>query len=247
MTDWLGLTGVAETKVTESKAPGLDKFPTQDDAKYAIENNFGYGTGLEPYIQAEVARIYKKNYAGELDAVLAQPTENADLTKISNLGLRERVGTVFAQAALAANRDPIATLGFDPSRMNLQVKMGDSNLAGFFDPEKDQIWMNAIEKNKSTAVHESIHRGLEQLKQSSPEAKEIMKKMPEEYMVRYIMATTMGNPEEGKGSEADRQRKMGLDLFSGKDTLSRENLKNLERLRELAAEAYKDRRPRGPR
>lgn len=237
----LGLT-TPETKVTEQKAPGLSGYPQQSDAEYAIKNNFGYGTGLEPYINVEVARVYNKVERGNLSDVIKGSTTNERLDTLKNLGLREKIGTVFTQAALAANRSAIATLGFDPTKINLQTKMGNATLGGFYSPKEDQTWMNVVPGNESAIVHESIHRGLEKLQNSSKEAKDILEKLPEERLVRYMMYKTMGDPEGGQGEVDARQRKEGVDYFS-----SSERQKLVARLEELAAEQHKKNRPRGPR
>lgn len=240
MTDLLGLTS-PETKITETKAPSLSGYPDIFDAKYAIENNFGYGTGLEPYIKAEVARIYKTVGRGKLDEVLNAPTDNTDLTKLENLGLRERVGTIFTQAALASNRSAIATLGFDPTKINLQAKQGPANLGGFYNPNNDKIWINVVPGNESSVVHESIHRGLEMLSRQSPEAKDIIDKLPEEQVVRYMMYKTMGDPEGRQGEIDKKQRDQGKALENS-DIAAK-----VEQLELMVAELHKNNRPRGPR
>ncbi len=242
---WNSLFGKKEekTKVTENMAPGLLGYPTQEDAKQAIEDDFGYGTGLEPYIKAEVARVYDKAYVGDEDSVIDQKTSNVDMTKFKNIDIRKKVGTLFAQAALAVNRSPIATLGFDPDKINLQVKLDKTNLAGLFDPKKDKIWMNAVEDYKSTAVHESIHRGLDLLRKQSPEAKELLKNIHEEALVRYTMATKMGDPEKNRGNEATRQRQYALDWFKKFP----EDVKAIARLEEIAANLHAEKRGLGPK
>jgi Large polyvalent protein associated domain 23 len=243
-----------ETK--DSTAPTMKEFPTEGDALNAIKQGFGYGTGLEPYINAEVARIYKTQKlptSGSLEEAQHAPSDNVDLTQFRNLDLKAKVGTVFAQAALAANRDPIAGLGFDPSKIKLQTGVGKSTIAGFYDPKDDETWLNAFKDYRQAAVHESIHRGLNILRKESPEAKEILQKMKErnrdqeEFLVRHIMDTVMGNPEEGLGEAARDQVVTSRRIFGEHSVLHDANLKDITRLREIAIQLHKDRRERGPR
>lgn len=178
--------------------------------------------------------------------MINSPSKNVDLTKLSNIGDRAKIATLYAQGALAANRSAIALMGFDPTQTDLSVGVGKTNIAGAFDPTSGKIWMNAETEGRapSTIVHESIHKGLAKLKSLAPEAKEIMKRLPnEELVVRYMMATKMGNPEEGTGDISDKQRKSALALFD----IDKRYVKDLERLEELAAEARQTQRPRGPR
>lgn len=238
------LTGstTGETNVTETKAEPLSKYPDWIDAKRAIDAGFGYGTGLEPYVQAEVARVYKSAGAGRPEDVIKATTTNEDLTKISNLGLRNQVGVLFAQGALAANRSAIATLGFDPTKINLQTKMGPSTLGGFYVPDEDKTWVNVVRGNESAMVHESVHRGLKMLTERSDEASKILDTLPEETVVRYLMYKTMGDPEGTQGNIDARQREQGKALEKQPDVINK-----LKRLEEIAADLRKEQRPRGPR
>jgi hypothetical protein len=222
-------------------------YPSQADALHAIEQGYGYGSGNEPYINAQRAEIYDRRSPSDLSAAIGADTTNTDLTRFRNLADLNRVQTTHAQAALAANRNPIAALGYDPQKIGLQTSMAPTTVAGAYSPDQDRTWVNVNNPGSaSTPVHESIHRGLEQLRQTSPEARELLKKLPhdEENIVRYIMATQMGDPEQGKGDVADKQRERALNMFKQQAYFFDEPMK---RITELAAEARKNRRPGGPR
>lgn len=167
---------------------------------------------------------------------------------MSNLGLREKIGTAYAQAALAANRSAISTLGFDPTHIGLDTKTGPATIGGAFSPSQDKIWANVVKGNESSIVHESIHRGFDYLRKNSPEAKEILSKMPEENLVRYMMYKTMGDPEGKQGEIDAKQRQDAIDRFEKFQFGEYPKWKdNLNRLEEIAAELHKEKRPRGPR
>lgn len=263
--DFVGrLTGSDKPRVTETKAPPLSGYPSQDDARYALEQGFGYGSGNEPYIESHRARVMgdssgkqfrAQSGAGMLidQAISAVDDDRLgkmlDLDKMENWKLKEKLGTTFTQAALAANRNPIALIGFDPSRTVMDLVMKGANVGGAYEKKRDAIYANIDSVDPSSVLHESIHRGLEQLRQKSPEAAELLKSMPtEEHAVRYMMYKYAGDPE-GKGGEMDAaQRKSGIWMFDSKQgDWTGKNQKALDRLMEIAAELHKEQRPRGPR
>lgn len=234
-----------KTSVTEISGDKSTDYPNEQDAKNAIQQGFGYGTGSEPYIDAKVARIKTEGLIRDLGKMIDSKASNVDLTKLSNIDERAKIGTLYAQGALAVNRSAIATLGFKPDNTELSTGLGRLTTAGATDNETGKMWVNVAEgRRPSTIVHESIHNGLDVLRKRSPEAKEIMKKLPnEEYVVRYMMAKKMGNPEEGNGDLADKQIKTALSLFGLDDRYG----KYVDQLEEIAAEVHKNQRPRGPR
>lgn len=230
------------TSVSGDKASG---YPTVEDAQYAIKQGLGYGSGNEPYINSEKAQIKVGGLLKDLGDMINSPAENVDLTKFGNIDQRAKVATLFAQGALAANRSAIASVGFKPDNTDLSTNLPPLTVGGAYDPETNKVWMN-IEKGvkPSTVVHESIHRGLAELRKEVPEARKLIATLPnEEYVVRYMMATKMGNPEEGRGSIADEQRSKALALFK----LDPKYVETVDKIEELAAEYRKNKRPGGPR
>jgi hypothetical protein len=154
---WGKLTGNGPTQVTETKANPLSTYPSQDDARDALKHGFGYGTGNEPYIEARNARIMgetdskgkftPRSGAGLLldQAIGAVDDEKLsrmlDLDKMENWKLKEKLGTTFTQAALAVNRNPIAALGFDPSRTVMDLVMKGANIGGAYEKKRDAIYV----------------------------------------------------------------------------------------------------------
>jgi hypothetical protein len=255
---WLG------TTPTEFKADGLSAYPNDADAEFARKYGFGYGSRLEPYINQEVSRVLgeSKFMRGEsrgggtvafsarsgagsyLDQVLSTindetKSKNLDLTKPENAEIKLELGNTYAKAALAVNRIPIAALGFDPSRVVMDAKMKNANVGGAYSPELDAIYSNL--SSPGNLVHESIHRGIEKLRQD-PDLKSVFKDLPrEELVVRYLMATQAGNPEQGSGSIGDQQREQALYEFD-KGLGSQRNKVALEKLTKAAQDLIGKRR-----
>lgn len=248
LTDLLGITSPEPEDKTTPAAP-LSNYPTQEDARKAIESGFGYGTGNEPYINAERGQVLSPGAHNLGEVFKGGFDKNVDLTKISNLGVRAKVGTALAQAALAANRNPIATLGFDPHRTLLDVSTEPEHamLAGAYRPVEDKIYANASPQLSSAIVHESLHRGLEIMK-SDPKGKEMLGQLirgdDDERLVRYMMYKFAGDPENvpDKYPAQKRQRADGIKRYDNP-----EDNKRIDKLMEIAADIHKEQRPRGPR
>lgn len=259
---WGKITG-GDTKVSGTEAPPLSGYPSQDDAREALKYGFGYGSGNEPYIEARRARVMgdssSKQFKAQsgagllLNQALGAVDDDRlgkmlDLDKMENWKLKEKLGTTFTQAALAANRNPIALIGFDPSRTVMDLVMKGANVGGAYEAKRDAIYANIDSADPSSVLHESIHRGLEKMRQKSPEAAEIIRSLPsEEHVVRYMMYKLAGDPE-GKSGEIDKkQRDSGIWMFSSdKGDWTGKNQKALARLLEIAADLRKEQRPRGP-
>lgn len=250
-------------------APKLENYPSSDDADYARKYDLGYGSGKEAYLNNQAARVLGHiasfppkpkdkviptafvatsgagmglDEASKLDGTLSK---NLDLTEPKYDTIRKDIGDTYMRAALAANRIPIAALGFDPSRMNSDLMIGGSpNIAGAYSPDSDSIYVNHRPMMGSTSLHESIHRGIELLKKANPEAGDLLRKIPsdEEYIVRHLMATQAGDPEAvSTGNVTIAQKKMAKDIF-GAGIWDKE----LNELNNMAAKEIAKRKPGGP-
>ena len=259
-------------------APKLSGYPSKEDAAFAAEQGFGYGSGNEDVLEGRTARVLgserlptpvwegtklkmqtggkqfrPESAAGQLlSEVLTSVDDDTrsklvDLTLPENKAIRERLGTTFSQAALAATRNPVAALGFDPKRTVMDVVMQNANIGGAYSKKTDSIYANLTGLDPSSVLHESIHRGLQKLRETKPEAMEKLKEdLPgEEMVVRYLMYATAGDPEKGIGSISDAQREESIMWFE-KSMLNSRYKKGLKQLESLAAEAVKEKRPRGP-
>lgn len=254
------------------KAEPLYAFPSKEDARYALNQGLGYGSGFEPYIEGKRAQVYDRPYTGGESEVVAAPSENLDLTQYRNLSELGKINTLHAQTALAANRSPLAALGYDPHQVNLQTKINEPMThGGMYSRDQDRTWVNVEGSDiPSSATHEAIHRGLYKVGEKEPwmtpeqgkvadEARSLVRGFgSQEDVVRKIMADRMGDPELDTGPEANRQRERALNkfrmnsyFFGGSGGLPVPEATSwegqLRRLEELAAEAKKNWRPGGPR
>ena len=229
----------------------LENYPTVADAMAAQEQGFGYGTGMEGFLNEQNARLMGegkgKNFKltdveGRTLAAIVKAardeskSKNVDLSK--NPELKEQLERVYMRAAIAVNRNPIAALGFDPNVIAIDAASGRTNIAGAYSPSSDSIWANIA--SPAVLVHESIHRGIEKMRKTNKEASDILRELDEESVVRYLMVKYAGDPEKGTGDIADQQRAEGLEMFEGKSH-------QIDRLMEIAQKLVKDQRPRGPR
>lgn len=283
---WLKGTPTAPSLGME-KAPPLAQYPTNADAEYARKYGHGYGSGNEPFLDNEATRVIGRTVpevifekgkpkSGKplfmpegtmslmnslpersIDA-LASAVNAPDKTGILRGVDNAPVSNIMMRAGLAANRSPIAALGFDPDKVVLDSQSGDKKftLGGAYLPQPksttDNMYVNLSQPDGSTIVHESTHRGFQKLRDNHPDkVREIFNTgvMPsEEMVVRWLMNKNAGDPE-GQDATAKlglQQRQDSVDAFSRRD-LATTRGKALEQLEALAAETIKNRRPGGPR
>lgn len=263
--DWLGLGGSGKDEKPKTagleEAPPMQNYPTDDDVKFAKEYGF-YQDYYEPYSTGKTARVLGQEYKYSK----GKKTESV-FTALSGVGLDDAMFTmpeklskfvegnpktaeVFAKGALAANRIPIAALGWDPSRVMLDTKMGpNATVAGLQDTKSDMMYVNV--DYPEAVVHEAIHRGMDKLRQKHPDFFATAKKndaLPSEEMItRYLMLTQAGNPEEGRGNIASKQVKDSKQLFEGLKIsgISHRYQETLKKLTKLAQDELGTRR--GPK
>ena len=233
---------------------GEEHYPTPQEALFAKESGLAYGKSWERHFMDQNVRIYgESGKSGWLPQPLFQAGKTSseafkqaflhgdpktfDTSQLTPEA-KQRMSNVVARAALAAGRDPIASLGFDPGKSAFSMQKQATTLGGFtlaYDPVKKittprqmkearihetPMYINQAHNEvldaPSVMVHESIHRGLQILFDRNPEAVKEYNKMfdrwadarskvqalkdsdadPNEILVRHIMRTTMGNPEQ---------------------------------------------------
>ena len=107
-------------------------------------------------------------------------------------------------AQMAAQADPVAYLGMDPNRFYITNPPEQTTVNGrYYPPEDgDRIWWNGY--RHTTPAHESMHRGLEIMRQSDPAALKqpafggAQEPYDEEKLVRRMMMSRYGDVEVGK-------------------------------------------------
>lgn len=247
------------------KAPPLQSYPSQYDADYARNYGFGDNSTNEDYLNNNKAQILGVNLKlkepskkGAVESKMFVPMSGADVphntltVPTGAVDLNQRpdlqgdVRNMMMQAALAANRSPIAAMGFDPARANVDVAIKNPSLGGLYNPNNDGMY--TTKAFPSSILHESTHRGIERLREKYPEqANPILNKLPdEEYVVRWLMQDKGGDPEKGLGDLSDKQRQVGRDMFANENwpASSGQNRELLNQLEELA---IKDRLTRSRR
>lgn len=216
------------TQETVNLAPPLSQYPGTTDADYARKYGFDYGSGNEPYLDNEQARLlgsnqpigklmgsksksresmfvpgYAMNYVNRAfgDSMLTDPrtSVNVNLKDKANSDLRGIMDNTYMRAALAANRSPLAGVGYDPNHFNVDAVSPPLTDAGLYRPSTDQGFTTVAPDD--SLVHESTHRGIQKMREAYPaETAGILKQLPEEELiVRYLMKHQAGNPEEPTG------------------------------------------------
>lgn len=225
-----------ESKPENKPAEPLKNYPTEDDVKFAKDAGF-YNDMYEPYTTGKTARVLKK--AGS-DIGISKVFDDDMVQKIEG---NPELAEIYAKGALVSNRIPIAKLGFDPDKMNIDTLIGEANIAGLYSSKKDRIYANAM--YGSTIVHESIHRGLELLRKEKPELFEgPIKGINEEYIVRHLMATQAGNPEQGRGKAGDDQIALAKYILGPSNSDHKKIMEQLDKITEAAQDKLAQRHPR---
>jgi len=256
-------------------APPLASYPSSEDAANALKYGFGQGNPrMDGHVTGQAARVLGEvsqrrggpeeftprsganidlrqlTAASDVDAAppgrLGEAPVGAPVASSNRSPAPFGMSDVFARAALASNRIPIAALGFDPSRMVADTKLQNPTIGGAYSRRNDGIYFTMPEgRPPSTPVHESIHRGMNMLRQDPANA-EICKTLPgEETVVRYLMAKHAGDPEKGAGPVGTSQRNFALELIDGGG--GAHHRRGIAALTTAAEEAIKNRRPGGPR
>ncbi len=269
-----GLFGASPPQGKTYGAPPLEGYPTRDDAEVARAAGFAYGSPLEPYANNQVARILAKReppvpgegrWSGrepqpgmvvpwsargmDLGAAARAATSNfSDVVGMDQPGQevpKALLEDVWMRAALAANRIPLSSLGMDPRRTAIDTGITqNANIGGVYSPRSDSIYSNL--SGGDSLVHESTHRGIQMLRDTrDPEVLRALGRLPdEELVVRYLMATQAGDPEN-TGKEIDsRQRQAALDAWGAN---GQHYNRQLDVLNQAAQSAIARRQPMGPR
>lgn len=259
--------------------PANAAYPSGDDLQFARNAGVGYGTGNENFINGQIANILSllqgqgrqrapvaiPAYGNSLAAV-TNPSSGNIITKDQPDAKLKNTADVYTAAQLAINRSPIAALGYDPRKFNLDTASKEQmTVHGAYSPKTQQGF--AVANDPSALVHEAVHGGIDRLTKAGLLTKEIVDNLPdEESLVRYIMASQMGDPEKDGGSVNDSQRQAALELFQGKmpsiqkkeaganektemanKMIAEKRMDALQKLEKIAADYIAKQRPGGPR
>lgn len=224
------------------------RYPTSEDVAFARQHDYSYGQPWAPEFQGNAYRLL----AGDPnESPLQTMGISADRlrSKAATKEIPSEFNDYYAKAALAVQNSGLALLGFDPSRVAADVTRDPKrvNILGTYNRKTDEIYANA--RDPSTIVHESIHRGIQKLKESpfwKPEFEEVGRSNNES-AVRWLMQLRMGDPEsENEGSVNQKQVKTAKWVF--KDSRDAVRLSRLLDEMDYAASQYMAaKRPGGPR
>lgn len=207
-------------------APAMTEYPTSEAASGAYDA--AYGSGMEGFMRPGGHAPFNA-YTGE--SGLGLPSDSI-------------VEDNMRRAFMAIKANPVAALGFDPRMMQFwDVPKELTGRAGEYNSETDMMGMN--QRFPSTAVHESMHRGIEKIRKLNLFPSELSG-IAEEYIARYMMKQFMGNPEWGEGDFGD----MIIDNAGYHFERSDESEKlqtGLNKLMSVAAQIIAKQKPMGPR
>lgn len=210
--------------------PPRTDYPSQADVDFARKNDATYGYPAAPHL-LQGANV---NIVPDTREVVQADKENRVPRTVTKPLEGSLADTLYA-AWLAAQRSPVAAVGFDPSRMSISPPNSGPALTAagqYVGGKDDNIWWDS--RYGSTGVHESTHRGIEKLrdaKQTRIGVAEAGNFYPEETYVRGLMSKHFGDTEKGRGDIGDKQVEKGQALLKSHSPL-------FTKLEEAAAALY---------
>ncbi len=233
---WLG----GRQTFTKADVPPLQGYPSQDDVANARANDVSYGSPAAAFVQPPYGgQIASPRTGDEIENTFAR----MDVSKKSLLNpqpVSPGVSDNLMAGYLASQRSALAALGFDPRHMTI----GDAppekwTVSGSYYPKSDQIMSTGV--YPSTTAHESMHRGIEALRQAGmlPPG---FDDLSEESSVRAQMLRNYGDVEMGRGKLGDEQVRDGR-YYNDNSNFS----PIMDALEAAAQKLYAQRHPRGPR
>jgi len=231
--------GVDPPTVTLQSDPDLH-YPTEKDVAKSKEVDQTYGDPVAPYTRAGGATMKHIDIPSMLKI--------REMGKSISTGSKPRLlseddALKVHQSWLAAERSPVSKLGFAPGKtiesFDPRVRL---NVAGLYEPGSDTLWYDST--YPSAIVHESIHRGLNQLI-TAGKIPEGLHGNNEELVVRALMIRHFGDQESkesGVSPQNHYQIRAATELL--RDPKYRKTLDDIE---SAAADMIAERRPKGPR
>lgn len=235
-------------------------YPSPSDVDFARKQDYSYGQPWAPEFQGQSARLITsdkplglhKLYSNEpiTEAYKGQtfggPKYERFLSRMdeaSPYNKDDPLRDLHARAALASERSGLAKLGYDPTAASLDTFRDPvtNPITGLTDTDTGKMYANAWDP--SAIIHESIHRGTIKLRNSPYWNKEFEPFEPgksslNELLVRHLMATKMGDPEQDSGDKYAKEQVKKLKPSA---------LSIIDKMEDAAAQAYAARRPGGPR
>lgn len=235
---WSGMLGKTPDVI---HVPPNTSYPDALDAHYAKQFDQVYGDEVDKYLQP--GSKTKKMDAEEVMRAFGDISGRAYGKATATATTPEERDTIIKNW-MAAQKSPVAALGFDPGAtvFTPKVEKADLNLAGFYNPRADTMWYNASD-GEDVVVHESMHRGIEKLRQADQLPKSFDPEQEEMY-VRALKQRYFGMIERGHGGAGDKQVDDAAWLANTDASHFNENLDDIE---SAATKLIKQKKPGGPR
>ena len=232
---WLGGGGVNKADV-----PPPGGYPGHDDVVAARNADASYGSDVAAFVQPPYGgRIASPRTTDQIQDTFNRMDDTGD-----NPGSPEAVSPSVSDnlmaGYLASRRSALAALGYDPRHMTIgEAPKADWSVSGSYYPKEDQILSTGV--YPSTTVHESMHRGIQALRQAGvlPEG---MKDLSEESTVRAQMLRNYGDVEMGRGKLGDEQVNDGRYYNENRNFSP-----TMDAIEAAAQKLYAARHPGGPR
>ena len=236
---WLGGTPT----FTKADVPPLQgqPYPSQADVAFARANDASYGSNAAAFVQPPYGgKIASPRTGDQIQDSFDQLDTGQKNTFSPQQAVSPAVSDNLMAGYLASQRSALAALGFDPRHMAI----GDAppekwSVSGSYYPKQDQILSTGV--YPSTTAHESMHRGIEALRQANmlPPG---FSDLSEESSVRAQMLRNFGGVESGRGKLGDEQ------IANGQYYNDNRNFSPIMDALETAAQKlYASLHPRGPR
>lgn len=203
-----------------------------------------YGTGLEAFVVPNGAKMIQPT-RGELPRTdqgflmkFMNPMRTRDVPSgeginQSNRPITKNVADIVARNAELARKSAIMSLGLDPRAVAVMPDgLTYGGNAGMYGPKIDLMVSDADAGDYSTMGHESLHRGLEDMRRAGG-GFGLSRGIDEENLVRYIMRDRLGVQEHAVPEKYKKQ--------------DNRYAQEADRVEAIAARLFANRRPGGPR
>jgi hypothetical protein len=233
---------IGRPTTTKADIPPLQgqPYPDQSDVANARANDASYGSLAAAFVQPPYGgQVASPRTSQQIQDAFDQ-MDSSGKSPLGPQAVSPGVSDNLMAGYLASQRSALAGLGFDPRHMTIAEAPPEKwTVSGSYYPKEDQILSTGV--YPSTTVHESMHRGLEALRQAGMLPEEA-NKMSEEAIVRGQMLRNYGDTEVGRGKLGDQQ------IDDGRYYNTNPNFASTMDAIEIAAQKlYAQRHPRGPR
>ena len=233
---WLG----GPKTFTKADVPPLQgqPYPGPSDIAGARASDVSYGDPSAAFVQSP--------YGGKMPSPRTQQQvldtfdrmDDGGRNPLSPNPVSPAISDNLMAGYLASRRSALAGLGFDPRHMSIaEAPPADWSVSGSYYPKTDQILSTGA--YPSTTAHESMHRGIQMLREAGMLPKEA-NDLSGESIVRGQMLRNFGGVELGRGALGDEQVRDGR--------YYNENFApTMDDIERAAQQLYAQRHPRGPR